>query len=60
VQYPYIMGFDLYPVTTLETRKRLLPEWAERGFVIAPPHDPNFAFGKLKTRDRGGFDLESI
>ncbi len=57
-QYPFIMGFDLYPVTTLETRKRLFPQWAERGFVMAPPHDPNHAFGKLKARDRGGFDLE--
>jgi glyoxylase-like metal-dependent hydrolase (beta-lactamase superfamily II) len=56
--YPFIMGFDLYPVTTLETRKRFFPEWAERGFVIAPPHDPNHAFGKLKARERGGFDLE--
>ncbi len=60
VQYPYIMGFDLYPVTTLETRKRLFPEWAERGFVIAPPHDPSHAFGKLKARERGGFDLETL
>jgi hypothetical protein len=60
VQYPYIMGFDLYPVTTLETRKRLFPEWAEREFVIALPHDPNHAFGKLKSRERGGFDLEIL
>jgi glyoxylase-like metal-dependent hydrolase (beta-lactamase superfamily II) len=59
-QYPYIMGFDLYPVTTLETRKRLFPEWAQHGFVIAPPHDPNHAFGKFKARDRGGFDLEVL
>ncbi len=56
-QYPYIMGFDLYPVTTLETRKRLFPIWATEDFVIATPHDPNQAFGKLKARERGGFDL---
>jgi glyoxylase-like metal-dependent hydrolase (beta-lactamase superfamily II) len=60
VPYPYIMGFDLYPVTTLETRKRLFPEWAERGFVIAPPHDSTHAFGKLKARERGGYDLEPV
>jgi glyoxylase-like metal-dependent hydrolase (beta-lactamase superfamily II) len=55
--YPYIMGYDLYPVTTLELRKALFPAWAERGAVVCPPHDPNHAWGHLKPRDKGGFEF---
>ncbi|HEX2863924.1 MAG TPA: MBL fold metallo-hydrolase [Deinococcales bacterium] len=58
--WAYIMGYDLYPVTTLETRKRHFPEWAERGFVIAPPHDPNHAFGKLEPAERGGYTRRPV
>ena len=58
--WAYIMGYDLYPVTTLETRKRYFPEWAERGFIIAPPHDPDAAFGRFEANPRGGFILKPI
>jgi len=55
VPYPYIMGYDLYPVTTLETRKRYLPGWFEEGAVICTPHDPDAAFGQLEEGKKGGF-----
>jgi glyoxylase-like metal-dependent hydrolase (beta-lactamase superfamily II) len=56
--YAFIMGFDLYPMTTLETRKKYFPEWSERGFWIAPPHDPTRAWAKIRPAERGGFELE--
>ena len=52
---PYIMGFDLYPVTTLETRRRYFPQWAEEGAVICTPHDPRVPFTRLRVDDRGAF-----
>lgn len=52
---PYIMGYDLYPVTTLEVRKRLLPLWAAENAVIATPHDPQHAFARLQANPKGGF-----
>jgi glyoxylase-like metal-dependent hydrolase (beta-lactamase superfamily II) len=55
VAYPYIMGYDLYPVTTLETRKRFFPEWAAENALICPPHDPNLSWGRLEANDKGGF-----
>jgi glyoxylase-like metal-dependent hydrolase (beta-lactamase superfamily II) len=58
--YPYIMGFDLYPVTTLEVRKRVFPDWAERGVIVGPPHDPRHSWGLFKARERGGFDLGPV
>lgn len=58
--YAYIMGYDLYPVTTLEVRKRLFPAWAEAGFIVCPPHDPAHAWGRFRPAERGGFTLEAI
>jgi len=59
VPYPYVMSYDLYPVTTLEVRKRFFPQWAESGAVLAVPHDPQRAFGHLKVAERGGFRAET-
>ncbi len=58
--YPFIMGFDLYPLTTLEVRKRLLPQWFERGTIVATPHDPHHAWGKLVEGEKNGFMLQPL
>lgn len=58
--YPYIMGYDLYPMTTLETRKKYLPLWHEQGAVICTPHDPNVAFARLQEGKKGGFTLAAL
>lgn len=52
---PYIMGYDLYPVTTLETRKKYLGTWHEQRAVICTPHDPAVAFARLEVNPKGGF-----
>ena len=53
----YIMGYDLYPVTTLETRKRHLGQWFEERAIICTPHDPDTAFAQLHPNPKGGFTL---
>ncbi|THF88219.1 MBL fold metallo-hydrolase [Deinococcus sp. KSM4-11] len=55
---PYIMGFDLYPVQTLETRKRYFPQWLEEGAVICTPHDPLVAFARLTLGPKGAFQAQ--
>ncbi|MPY65550.1 MBL fold metallo-hydrolase [Deinococcus sp. SDU3-2] len=55
VPLPYIMGYDLYPVTTLETRKRYYGEWFESGAILCTPHDPGVAFARLEEGKKGGF-----
>jgi glyoxylase-like metal-dependent hydrolase (beta-lactamase superfamily II) len=60
VAYPYIMGYDLYPVTTLETRKTYFPQWASEKALICPPHDPNFAWGRLEVNPKGGFSFGAV
>ncbi|RJF73360.1 MBL fold metallo-hydrolase [Deinococcus cavernae] len=57
--YPYVMGFDLYPVTCLETRKKYLPQWHEQHAIICTPHDPNVAFARL-VEGRRGYTLEKM
>lgn len=55
--YPYVMGFDLYPVTCLETRKKYFPQWFEQQAIICTPHDPQVPFARLVEGKRG-FTLE--
>jgi len=38
--YPWIMSFDLYPLETLENKKRLLPQLAAAKALVVFPHDP--------------------
>jgi glyoxylase-like metal-dependent hydrolase (beta-lactamase superfamily II) len=37
----WVMGYDLYPLTTLEEKQRVLQISAERGLRLAFPHDPD-------------------
>lgn len=58
--YPYIMGYDLYPVTTLETRKTYLPLWHEQGAILCTPHDPKVAFAQLVEDKKGRLKLQGL
>jgi glyoxylase-like metal-dependent hydrolase (beta-lactamase superfamily II) len=41
VSFPWIMGYDLYPVETLESKKKLLPQAAREGWGCLLYHDPD-------------------
>ena len=41
VQLPWIMGYDLFPLETLEAKKRLLPQAAREGWICLFYHDPD-------------------
>ncbi len=49
---PWIMGYDLYPMTTLETRKRIYAQAAQQGWLLFFEHDPRNFAGYL--RQEGG------
>lgn len=53
VDLTWIMGYDLYPVDTLDAKKRLLPRAIEEDWVVALVHDPAHALGRLRRDDRG-------
>ncbi|HET9178194.1 MAG TPA: MBL fold metallo-hydrolase [Terriglobia bacterium] len=51
IPYPWIMAFDLYPMETLASKKRLLPCLAEEGVLTVFPHDPDVPWGTLSEVD---------
>lgn len=48
VGLPYIMGYDLYPLETLENKKKLFDQAIEEDWMFAFNHDPEHFFGKVK------------
>ncbi|MGH9897352.1 MAG: MBL fold metallo-hydrolase [Pyrinomonadaceae bacterium] len=51
VSYPWIMGYDLYPVETLEAKKRLLPQAARENWLCLFYHDADAALFSLVEKD---------
>jgi len=49
--YPWIMAFDLYPLDTLASKRRLLPRLAEQGSTVFFPHDPEVPWARLAEED---------
>lgn len=43
--YPYIMGYDVLPLTTLEMKKRVIPRAVAEGWVLILVHEPNVPVG---------------
>ena len=51
LQYPWIMGYDLYPLTTLEQKKRWIPEAVKNEWLCLFAHDPAVPAAILGERD---------
>ncbi|MFN2499389.1 MAG: MBL fold metallo-hydrolase [Pyrinomonadaceae bacterium] len=51
VSYAWIMGYDLFPVETLEAKKKLLPQAAREGWSCLFYHDPDEPLCKLLEED---------
>jgi glyoxylase-like metal-dependent hydrolase (beta-lactamase superfamily II) len=52
VPLPWIMSYDLYPVETLEAKRRLLPQAAREGWLCLFYHDPEAPLCRL-TEEEG-------
>ena len=48
---PWIMGYDLYPMTTLENKKKWIPRVGSEGWLALFGHDPNVPAAYLRERD---------
>ena len=51
VDYPWIMGYDLYPVETLARKKEWLARAAAGGWIVGLVHDPEAPFGRIEMKD---------
>jgi glyoxylase-like metal-dependent hydrolase (beta-lactamase superfamily II) len=55
VPFPWIMGYDLYPMTTLENKKRWIPRAAQEGWLSIWEHDPDLPMGRIREDKPGRF-----
>lgn len=46
---PFVMGYDLFPVGTLEAKRRLLRQAAEEDWAILFYHDPRTTVGRVRV-----------
>lgn len=56
---PWTMGFDLYPVTTLENKKKWIPELLKEGWIALFCHDTTTQAGYLRER-AGRWEAEPV
>jgi glyoxylase-like metal-dependent hydrolase (beta-lactamase superfamily II) len=55
VPYPWIMGYDLFPMTTLENKKIWLPRTAAEGRLVIFQHEAEEPLGRLVEERPGRF-----
>jgi glyoxylase-like metal-dependent hydrolase (beta-lactamase superfamily II) len=48
---PWIMGYDLYPLTTLETKRRWISQIVREGWIAVFGHDPDDPAAFFRERD---------
>lgn len=56
---PYIMGYDLFPLITLETKRRILEQAYEERWLLVFQHDPKVRMGRLEKID-GRYVLKGV
>lgn len=53
INLPFIMGYDLQPLVTLEEKKKILPKAVEENWTLFFEHDPDIAAATIKTTKKG-------
>ena len=56
---PYVMGYDLFPVGTLEAKRRLMKRVIEEKWRVLFYHDPRTPVGRV-SEERGRFVLSEV
>lgn len=58
VPAPYVMGYDLFPLTTLEEKHKYLKEISDNNWTIFFEHDPYNECAKIGLNEKGYFVKE--
>ncbi len=48
---PWIMGYDVEPLVTLESKRKILGRAREEGWLLIFEHDPRVAWGRLDPKE---------
>ena len=59
IPLPWIMAYDLYPLQTLETKRKWVPQIVKEGWIVVFGHDPDVAAATLHERD-GKIEIEPV
>jgi glyoxylase-like metal-dependent hydrolase (beta-lactamase superfamily II) len=59
VPYPWIMGYDLYPLTTLESKKKWIPQAVSGEWLVIFGHEARTPAGYLREQ-QGKYELEPV
>jgi glyoxylase-like metal-dependent hydrolase (beta-lactamase superfamily II) len=57
---PWIMGYDVEPLVTLATKKRVLKQAADRSWLLVFEHDPVVARGRVGPDEKRGWTTELV
>ncbi|HEY3197972.1 MAG TPA: MBL fold metallo-hydrolase [Nitrospirales bacterium] len=57
---PYIMGYDLYPLQTLETKRWVLDRALNENWLLVFEHDPRVVMGRVRKDIEGKYYLEEV
>jgi glyoxylase-like metal-dependent hydrolase (beta-lactamase superfamily II) len=60
IPLPYIMGYDLFPLITLEEKRAFLSEAALNNWIIFFEHDPLIKAGRVSLNDKGFYIVEKL
>jgi glyoxylase-like metal-dependent hydrolase (beta-lactamase superfamily II) len=52
---PFIMGYDLFPLTTLDEKKKYLKEIADNNWTVFFEHDPHNECANVESNEKGYF-----
>ena len=60
IPLPFIMGYDLFPLVTLEEKRKYLSEASKNNWTIYFEHDPIIESAKVGLNEKGFFIKESF
>ncbi|MBI4042106.1 MAG: MBL fold metallo-hydrolase [Deltaproteobacteria bacterium] len=59
IRIPYVMGYDLYPMTTMDEKRELLGEAALNQWILVFEHDP-YVSACIVKRGEKDFEIDAI
>lgn len=60
VPYPWVMGYDLYPLETLANKEHWLPQAAAGNWLCHFEHDPDQPWARLREESPGKFAVVPV
>ncbi len=60
VPIPFIMAYDLYPVTIIETKKRIYEKGLSENWTFIFLHDPDSPVGKIFLDEKGKYRFKKL